>query len=54
MVAGDPKIDAAHLGVGYLLGLDNGTAHVLRMTAASAISPLRTPRERAWPRPMMR
>jgi len=48
-----PQIDAADFHVGHLFGLDDGVAHVLAGEGASAISPLRTPRERAWPRPMM-
>ena len=53
VAAGHAEINVADFHVGHLLGLDNGVAHVLLGLGASAISPLRTPRERAWPRPMM-
>ena len=49
-----PEIDAADFDIGHLLGLDDGVADVLLgQRAHRQISPLRTPRERAWPRPTM-
>ena len=54
VAAGHAKIHAANFHVGHLLGFDDGVADVLAdVSGASTISPLRTPRERAWPTPMM-
>ena len=53
VAAGDAEIDAADFHVGHLLGLDDGVADVLLGQCGSEISPLRTPRDLAWPSPMM-